>query len=116
MFCWAHNPKVAGSNPAPATNISRRKAAIFLELRAPAIVRRNVSDFHENGEEATVRLHEKGDKRRTIGLHSVAAAAIAEYVEKAEIKSGPLFRPRLNSRSTKLGKGRINLNTEEERH
>ena len=35
---WAHNPKVAGSNPAPATNISRRKAAIFLELRAPATV------------------------------------------------------------------------------
>jgi hypothetical protein len=38
--------------------------------------RLNLSDFHDNGEQATIRLHEKGDKRRTIGFHSVAAAAI----------------------------------------
>ena len=68
----------------------------------------NVSDFHEDGEEATIRLHEKGDKRRTIGLHSVAAGAIAEYLEKAELRSGSLFRPRLNPRSVKLGKGQMN--------
>jgi hypothetical protein len=29
--------------------------------------RLKVSDFHQDGEEATIRLHEKGDKRRTIG-------------------------------------------------
>jgi hypothetical protein len=34
---WAHNPKVAGSNPAPATKISRRKAAFLLDLLLPAI-------------------------------------------------------------------------------
>ena len=49
------------------------------------------------------RLHEKGDKRRTIGLHYQAAKAIAEYIEKAGLIAGPLFRPRLNSRSRKLG-------------
>lgn len=48
----------------------------------------------ECNHEATIRLPEKGDKRRTIGLHSVAAAAIAEYLERADINSGPLFRPR----------------------
>jgi len=31
--------------------------------------RRNVSDFHFYGDEATVRLHEKDYKRPTIGLH-----------------------------------------------
>ena len=44
-----------------------------------------VSDFHQDGEEATIRLHEKGDKRRTIGLHFQAAQAISEYIEKAAL-------------------------------
>jgi site-specific recombinase XerD len=61
-----------------------------------------VSDFHQDGEEATIRLHEKGDKRRTIGLHFAAAQAIGEYIEAANLTSGPLFRPRLNPRSVKL--------------
>src|SRR5206468_9938868 len=65
--------------------------------------RLKISDFHQDGDEATIRLHEKGDKRRTIGLHFQAAQAIAEYIEKAGLTSGPLFRPRLNSRSQKLG-------------
>ena len=61
-----------------------------------------LSDFHQDGEEATVRLHEKGDRRRTIGLHYTAAQAIAEYIGKAEITRGALFRARLNPRSKKL--------------
>ena len=64
--------------------------------------RLKVSDFHQDGEEATIRLHEKGDKRRTIGLHYAAAEAIAEYLKEAGIESGPLFRPRGNSRSEHL--------------
>jgi site-specific recombinase XerC len=32
-----------------------------------------VEDFRQEGEEATLRLREKGDKRRTIGLHYAAA-------------------------------------------
>jgi integrase/recombinase XerC len=62
-----------------------------------------LSEFHQDGEEATMRLHEKGDHRRTIGLHYTAAQAIAEYIAKAEITRGALFRGRLNPRSKKLG-------------
>ncbi len=51
-----------------------------------------VEDFRQEGEEATLRLREKGDKRRTIGLHYAAAQAIQEYLQRAEITSGPLFR------------------------
>jgi site-specific recombinase XerD len=40
-----------------------------------------------------LRLREKGDKRRTIGLHCAAAQALAEYLDKAGLRSGPLFRP-----------------------
>lgn len=64
--------------------------------------RLKVSDFHQDGDQATIRLHEKGEKRRTIGLHFQAAQAIAEYIEKAQLSGGPLFRPRLNARSRKL--------------
>ena len=102
--------------PAGETVLDYRDRAIlklylYSGIRLATGCRLKVSDFHDNGEEATIRLHEKGDKRRTIGLHSVAAGAIAEYLEKAEIKSGPLFRPRLNPRSTKLGKGHMEETT-----
>lgn len=62
----------------------------------------NVSDFHRDGEEATIKLTEKGGKHRTIGLHFTAAEAIAEYIDKASLADGPLFRPRLGPHSEKL--------------
>ncbi|QDU42892.1 Tyrosine recombinase XerC [Symmachiella dynata] len=64
--------------------------------------RLKVCDIHRDREETTIRLHEKGGKRRTIGLHVAAAEAITEYVDTAGISNGPLFRPRLNSRSCQL--------------
>jgi len=79
------------------------KFFLYSGARLSTACRLKVSDFHQDGDEATIRLHEKGDKRRTIGLHFQAAQAIAEYIEKASLTSGPLFRPRLNSRSQKLG-------------
>jgi len=78
------------------------KLYLYSGIRLSTGCRLKVSDFHQDGEEATIRLHEKGDKRRTIGLHFSAAEAIKDYVGKAEITSGPLFRPRLNPRSKKL--------------
>jgi site-specific recombinase XerD len=61
-----------------------------------------VEDFRQEGEEATLRLREKGDKRRTIGLHYAAAHAIQEYIHRAGLTSGPLFRPRLHSHTEEL--------------
>src|SRR5438132_12265534 len=78
------------------------KTFLWSGIRLGTACRLKVSDFHQDGDEATLRLHEKGDKRRTIGLHFTAAQSIAEYIAKAELKSGPLFRPRLGPRSQKL--------------
>jgi site-specific recombinase XerD len=64
--------------------------------------RLKVSDFHQDGEEASIKLHEKGDKRRNIELHFAAAEAIQEYIQKAGITSGALFRPRQGSRTAVL--------------
>src|SRR5215213_5567444 len=67
-----------------------------------------VSDFHQEHEQATIRVNEKGGKRRTMGLHFAAAQAINEYVEAAGITSGPLFRPQKNSRNEELADRHMN--------
>jgi site-specific recombinase XerD len=64
--------------------------------------RLKVKDFHQEGDEATISLHEKGDRRRKIGLHFAAAQAIGEYVEKAGLQKGPLFRARRHWRKPEL--------------
>lgn len=78
------------------------KTFLWSGIRLGTGCRLKVSDFHQDGDEATLRLHEKGDKRRTIGLNFTAAQAIGEYLAKAGLTSGPLFRPRLGPRSQKL--------------
>lgn len=78
------------------------KLYLYSGVRLSTGCRLKVSDFHQDGDTATIRLHEKGDKRRTIGLHYAAAQAISEYLEASGIRSGPLFRPRLNPRSKRL--------------
>jgi integrase/recombinase XerC len=65
--------------------------------------RLKVSDFHQDGDEATITLHEKGDKHRRIGLHFAAAEAVSEYIARANLKKGPLFRAQRNSRVRELG-------------
>lgn len=83
------------------------KFFLYSGARIGTACRLRVQDFHQDGDEATVTLHEKGDKHRRIGLHFAAAEAIAAYIAKAELTKGPLFRARLNSRSQKLGRAPI---------
>jgi integrase/recombinase XerC len=79
------------------------KLYIYSGIRLATGCRLKVEDFHLDEGEATIRLHEKGDKRRTIGLNPVAAQAIEEFIQHAGLISGALFRPRHASCSQKLG-------------
>jgi site-specific recombinase XerD len=74
------------------------KLYLYTGVRLSTGCRLKVSDFHQEDGEGTLRIHEKGDKRRTIGIHFNAAQAIAEYVERAEISSGPLFRTQAHAK------------------
>src|SRR5204863_6214715 len=94
--------RAAGRQLHPGLRPRHFEIFLYSGARLSTVCRLKVSDFHQDGDEATIRLHEKGDKRRTIGLHFQAAQAIREYIEKAELTSGPLFRPLLNPRSKKL--------------
>ena len=62
----------------------------------------------QDGDQATIRLHEKGDKRRTIGIHFAAAEAISEYLQHAGQTGGPLFRPHKGSRTEELAERAMN--------
>ena len=48
-------------------------------------------------------INEKGNKHRTIGIHFAAAEAISEYIRKAGLEAGPLFRARRAPHSQELG-------------
>ncbi|MFO0807577.1 MAG: tyrosine-type recombinase/integrase [Gemmataceae bacterium] len=78
------------------------KLYLYSGIRLATGCRLKVSDFVQEDAGATIRICEKGARRRTIGLHYAASQAIQEYVEAARLSSGPLFRPRSNSRSEKL--------------
>ena len=87
------------------------KFYLYSGARISTGCRLRVSDFHQDGDEATIRLHEKGDHRRTIGLHYAAAQAIREYLDKSGIERGPLFRARRGSRSRLLSERPMNSAT-----
>ena len=74
--------------PAGDTLIDFRDRAIlkfylYSGARLGTGCRLKVSDFHQDGEQATIRIHEKGDHHRTIGLHFTAAEAISEYISRS---------------------------------
>jgi site-specific recombinase XerD len=69
------------------------KLYLYTGIRLAAGCRLQVSDFRQDGDEATLRLQEKGESRRTIGLHYAASQALQQYIEQAALSSGPLFRP-----------------------
>ena len=68
---------------------------LYTGARLATGCRLKVSDFHQDGDEATVRFHLKGGRVKTKGIHFSAAQAIAEYIQAAGLESGALFRPRL---------------------
>jgi site-specific recombinase XerD len=83
------------------------KFYLYSAARIETGCRLNVSDFHQDGDEATLRFQLKGGKHKTKGLHFSAAEAITEYIKAAGIESCPLFRPRRSQRSDALASRRM---------
>ena len=81
------------------------KFYVYSGARLAAGCQLSVADFSSDESGSTVRLREKGDRRRTIGLHVTASQAIHEYIAMAGIASGPIFRSQKNSRSDTLSEG-----------
>jgi len=76
---------------------------IYSGARLTAGCHLHVSDFLQDESGATVRLHEKGDRHRSIDLRVAVAQAIQECIERCHLQSGPLFPVQKNARSDQLG-------------
>ena len=87
------------------------KCLLYTGIRVGTLLRLDVKDFHPEEQNPTLRITEKGNRRRTIGLNILAAEAVGDYIKHAALSRGPLFRPRLNPRSRKLGGGRMSYPT-----
>lgn len=78
------------------------KVFLYTGARLSSICALRVEDFNEEGDTCTLRLQEKGAKRRTIGIHFAAGGAITDYLRRGNISEGPLFRPRQSGHSSQL--------------
>jgi integrase len=76
------------------------KFYVYSGVRLDTGCRLQVGDFRQDDRGATIRINEKGARRRTIGLHYNAAQAIQEYLDHAGLTGGPLFRPLRSSRAS----------------
>lgn len=91
-----------GESPIAARDRAALKVFCYTGIRIGTLVRLRVGDFSDSDELSTLRINEKGEKRRTIGIHFQAAEAIRELLDVAKISRGPLFRPRKGPRSHEL--------------
>jgi len=78
------------------------KTYLYTGIRLATACRLRVKDFHQDGDQATLTINEKGNKHRTIGIHFGAAEAISEYLKKADFETGPIFRARRAVHSDEL--------------
>jgi len=83
------------------------KFYLYTGARIETGCRLNVTDFHQDGDEATLRFHIKGGRIKVKGIHFSAAESIAEYIRAAGLVSGPLFRPRVSRHGDKLAPRRM---------
>lgn len=83
------------------------KFYLYTGARIETGCRLKVPDFHQDGDEATLRFHIKGGHVKTKGIHFSAAESIAEYIKAAGSESGPLFRPRCSRHSDDLAPRRM---------
>jgi hypothetical protein len=76
---------------------------LYTCVRLATACRLRMRDFHQDGEEATLTINEKGNCHRTIGIHFAAPEALAEYLGTAGLAGGPIFRARGAPHSDELG-------------
>lgn len=80
------------------------KVFLYSGIRLGTACRLSVEDFHDDPEDPTIAIQEKGRgrSRRRIGINHLAADALREYMKMASLTGGPLFRAKTSSRGANL--------------
>ena len=93
-----------GDSPIACRDRAILKFYLYSGVRISTGCRLKVEDFLDDDEDPRVRIQEKGrgKSKRKLGINVMAADALREYIEVAELTSGALFRPRVSSKSEKL--------------
>lgn len=94
----------AGDSVLEARDRAILKFYLYTGARIGTGCRLQVADFHLDDEDAKLKIQEKGRGRskRTIGIHFTLAESLQEYLQKAGLTSGPLFRARKSPKGDKL--------------
>jgi site-specific recombinase XerD len=95
---------VPGTNLRSLRDLAILKLYLYTGMRLAAGCALQLEDFLWSDPAATptLRLREKGDRIRIIGVHVAAAQAVKDYIEFAALRSGPLFRPLAGPRANSL--------------
>ena len=86
------------------------KILLYTGIRIGTLQRLDVADFHDDEQDSTLEITEKGNKRRRIGIHFAAAQAIREHLLKSALAVGPMFRAQYAPRTPRrIGIKRISV-------
>ncbi len=102
-----------GESPIATRDRALLRFYLYTGSRIGTGCRLKVEDFIDDDEDPRVNIQEKGrgKAKRPVGINVLAADAIREYIASAGLTSGPLFRPRLHSRSSELAERAMNIST-----
>lgn len=102
-----------GESPIAYRDRAIMKFYLYTGSRIATGCRLHVEDFIDCEEDPKVNIQEKGrgKSKRAVGVNAIAADALREYIIAAGLTSGPLFRPKKNSRSEKLGEVGMDTST-----
>jgi integrase/recombinase XerD len=89
------------------------KFYVYSGARIGTGCRLKVEDFRDDSEDPKILIQEKGrgKSKRAVGINVIAADALREYLRVAGLTSGPLFRPRANSKNEKLADRALEVST-----
>lgn len=89
------------------------KTFLYAGVRIRTATLLDVSDFHNDPENPTLLIREKGHgtSKREIGIHFTLAQALQSHIETSKLQSGPLFRAQIHPKIRKFGENRMSVST-----
>lgn len=83
---------IEGESPLAVRDRAILTVLYFTGIRIGTLRMLDVAHFHDSEEDPSLTIVEKGSKRRTIGIHFLAAESLRHLIAVGGFDAGPLFR------------------------